>query len=291
MNEPNVLLVVCDTLRADHLGCYGYFRETSPNIDRMAKEGVLFKDFYNAGCPTGPAFASIYTGLYPIHHKFYKFLVPNLRQIDDTIFTMPEIMRAMGYTTAAFDNLFNFMERPKHCVRGYEFYINRGGAFDTAHDLRARRLNKRLIPWIKNYSDEKFFLFIHYWDPHLPYDQQEEYRSLFHHEKGKLSDLTVMEAPAGYRYVPGWGEVGEFADGEVKAPYGPYPTVSIDLYDGEIAYMDHAIGEVVEALENKGVIDETLSSSRPIMENILANTPVMDGNMMVSMTLLPTYHS
>jgi len=260
MDQPKVLLIVCDTLKADHLGCYGYFRETSLNIDRIASEGVLFEDFYNAGSPTGPGFTCIYTGLHTIHHKYYRFGEPNLRQVDDTIFTMPEIMRAMGYTTAGFDNLMNLIYgRSKHFVRGYEFYVNCGpDTFDSAHYLRAEQLNHRLIPWVKNYSDEKFFLFIHYWDPHLPYNQPEEYKRLFHHEPGNLSDLEVCEALAGYKYVPGWGKVGEFADGEVRAPYGPYPTVSIDHYDGEIAYMDHAIGEVLEALDGEGILDQTM---------------------------------
>ena len=255
----NIVFIVCDTLRADHLSCYGYFRETSPNIDRIAKEGVLFEDFYTSGAPTGPAFTCIYTGLHAIHHKFYQFLTPNIRQVDDTIFTMPEILRAMGYTTAAFDNLMNLASRPKHFVRGYEFYINCGvDAFNRPHWLMAEQLNRRLIPWIRSYSDEKFFLFVHYWDPHLPYIQPKKYREIFHHEKGNLTDLRVLEAPAGYEYVPGWGKVGEFADGDVAAPYGPHPTVNIDLYDGEIAYMDSAIGDVIEALEDNGVLEETL---------------------------------
>ncbi|GAF99512.1 unnamed protein product, partial [marine sediment metagenome] len=62
-DDPNVLFIVCDTLRADHLGCYGYFRETSPTIDRIASEGVVFDDYFNAGSPTGPGFTCLLTGL------------------------------------------------------------------------------------------------------------------------------------------------------------------------------------------------------------------------------------
>jgi len=256
MDRMNILFIVGDTLRADHLGCYGYFRDTSPNIDRVAGEGVLFEDFYNAGAPTGPGFTCMYTGLYTIHHRFYRFTTPNIRQVDDTIFTMPEILRALGYTTAALDNLMNQGARAKHFVRGYEFYINCSpDAFGGAARLLAERLNRRLIPWIRDHSGERFFLFVHYWDPHLPYIQPEEYRRVFHHEKGSLSDLRVEEAPGGYKYVPGWGRVGEFPEGEVEFKR---QRVSIDLYDGEIRYMDHAIGEVVSTLEDVGVLDDTL---------------------------------
>jgi len=262
MDQPKVLLIVCDTLKADHLGCYGYFRDTSLNIDRIASEGVLFEDFYNAGSPTGPGFTCIYTGLHTIHHKYYRFGEPNIRQVDDTILTMPEMMRAIGYTTVGFDNLMNVIYgRAKHWVRGYEFYVNCGPtAFDLAHHLKAEQLNRRLMPWLRNYAHEKFFLFVHYWDPHTPYNQPEEYRNLFPHELGSLSDLEVREAPAGYQYVPGWGTVDQIVNEEEKwrsRRSGGMP-VSVDLYDGEIVYMDEAIGEVIEVLEDEGVLDETL---------------------------------
>jgi len=261
----NILLIVCDTLRADHLGCYGYFRDTSPNIDRIAKKGVVFEDFYNAGSPTGPGFTCFYTGLYPINHKFYRFGEPNIRQVDDTVFTMAEILKACGYTTVAIDNLINFSAHSKHWVRGYDFYINPSRrAFQTG-DLRAEDVNRRLIPWIRNYSGERFFLFVHYWDPHGPYNQPEEYRRLFHHRKGDLSDLEVQEAPAGYKYVPGWGKIDEIVEGawqgsayDSKYAYGPGQDLSVDLYDGEIAYMDHAIGEILEVLDDQKLLDETL---------------------------------
>ena len=70
-NDYNVVLIVCDTLRADRLGCYGYFRNTSPTIDKLASEGVLFEDFHTTGFSTGNTFTCIFTGLPGIKHKFY----------------------------------------------------------------------------------------------------------------------------------------------------------------------------------------------------------------------------
>jgi len=255
----NVVMIVGDTVRADHLGCYGYFRDTSPNIDALAREGALFEDFYSGGCPTGPGFTSILTGLHSLHHGYYRFGEPNLRQVDDKIFTLPELMRAAGYTTAAFDNLMNLLwARAKHFVRGYDAVVNSGPEpFDSAHFLRAEQVNRRLLPWLGHSLEEPFFLFIHYWDPHMPYNQPDDFRALFHHEKGSLDDLPVESAPAGYDYVPGWGKVGAFADGDIKALYGPYPTMSMELYDGEIRYMDQAIGEVLNGLKTAGVYDRT----------------------------------
>jgi arylsulfatase A-like enzyme len=253
MNQPNILLVVIDTLRNDHLGCYKYFRNTTPNMDQIAKDGIVFEDFYNAGAPTGPAFTSIYTGLYPIHHKYYRFTYPNVRELDDLTFTMPEIFKTLGYTTVALDNLSNFPPHSKHWTRGYNHYINPNKNFND--NILAEDLNKKAIPWIKNHSDEKFFFFIHYWDPHITYDQPTEYRKIFHHKKGDYSDLEVKNAPAGYQYVPGWGKIGEMV--EEKTNFRGM-NLSIDLYDGEIYYLDHAIGRIISALKDVNVFDDTL---------------------------------
>lgn len=254
----NCMLIVVDTLRADHLGCYGYFRDTSPNIDRLAREGVLFKDAHATAIPTGPGFTSIITGLSPIHHRYYltPWNIPNLIDFDDSIPTLPELIQDLvgGYTTAAFDNLMNFASHMSHMVRGFEYYINvTHTSKPVHHHLRGDQVNRRLIPWLREHRDERFFLFVHYWDPHTPYNQPEEFRRVFHHEPGRLDDLEVKTAPVGYRYVPGWGRVGELWE---PKPEEGKPTV--DLYDGEIRFVDSLIGEVMEALETLGLADETV---------------------------------
>jgi len=101
--------------------------------------------------------------------------------------------------------------------------------------------------------DEPFFLFVHYWDPHTPYNQPPEFRGIFKHEPGNLDDLQVKEAPAGYSYVPGWGRVGE-----IWEPGPERSKVTIDLYDGEIRYVDSLVGEVVETLKGLGLEERTV---------------------------------
>ena len=249
----NVVLIVIDTLRSDHLSCYGYFRETSPTIDRLAREGVLFEDSYAAGIATGPGFTSIVTGLYPVRHRYYitPYDVPNAYQLDDNIPVIAEMMWDAGYVTAAVDNLINFRSHMKHFVRGYEYYMNPTKTSRWVHHhVTAAEVNKKVLPWIRQHSYERFFLFIHYWDPHTPYNQPEGYRKVFTHERGDYSSLRVLRAPAGYEYVPGWGKVDEIVEGDEER--------SIDLYDGEILYVDSAVAEVVEALKDEGVLDETL---------------------------------
>jgi len=263
----NVLLFVIDTLRADHLSCYGYFRNTSPNIDQLADEGVLFQDHFASGVPTGPGFTSIITGMYPINHGFYltPWNVPNSYQMDDNILVLAEILWESGYVTAAFDNLVNFRSRMKQFVRGYEYYVNvTRSAKHLHHHIWADLVNRRLLPWIEEHKNEEFFLFVHYWDPHTPYNQPEEYQGIFRHKKGDLSDLEVKKAKAGYEYVPGWGKTDQIVEGkkaewETTIPEERFAEeLSIDMYDGEIAYVDDRLGRVIEKLREEDLYDDTL---------------------------------
>ena len=163
----NIILIVIDTLRADHLSCYGYFRETSPTLDRLAREGVLFEDMYASGVPTGPGFTSIMTGLYPVSHKYYitPYDVPNAYQLDDDIPVLAEILWDHGYVTAAVDNLINFRSHMKHFVRGFEYYMNPTKTSRWVHHhVTADQVNRMAVPWIRRHSYERFFLFVHYWD-------------------------------------------------------------------------------------------------------------------------------
>jgi len=263
----NVVWFCLDTLRADHLSCYGYFRQTSPTIDRLAAEGVLFPQSRANAVATGPAFTSMFTGQYAINNEWYvtPFDVPNVLDFPDDRAVFPEaIWDHGGITTAAFDNLFSFASHMKQFVRGFEYYVNATGTSRPIHHHTVGgRVNARLLPWISAHGGERFFLFVHYWDPHTPYNQPDEFARPFVHERGRLDDLEVREAPAGYRYVPGWGTVDNVPKAEGPAEFAPRPDSpwrhpqSVDCYDGEIRYTDHLIEEVLGALAEAGVLDQT----------------------------------
>jgi arylsulfatase len=249
----NVVWFVIDTLRADHLGCYGYSRDTSPTIDQIAAEGALFEQSYASAIATGPGFSCLISGRYAVNHGFYitPWDVPNAGDFNDEIPTLPEmIWGGGGVTTVAFDNLINFRSHMKQFVRGFEYYINvtRDPRW-VHHEITGDKVNDRLLPWLRDYGGETFFMFVHYWDPHLPYNQPSNYRSLFEHRAGDLSDLQVRTASAGYEYVPGWGKADEIYEGDENR--------SIDLYDGEIRFTDDLIAAVMEALRDGGILDET----------------------------------
>jgi arylsulfatase A-like enzyme len=264
----NILVFICDTLRADHLGCYGYFRDTSPNIDRLARDGTLFEQCYASGVCTGVSFTSIHTGLYPIHHQVYDVCPPTL--ILDDIPTLAELLRANGYTTVAFDNLaYNraWCQDPVHFYRGFEHYItdvsNPRDWDALGETVMAEWYTQRLTDWISAHRQERFFAFVHLWDVHQPYVLPPLYRERFHHRIGDRSDLEVREARAGYQYVPGWGQVGHIYEGrgtipEKRSPLSvPRREACIDLYDGAIAYLDHCLGGVVAWLESERLLDDT----------------------------------
>jgi arylsulfatase len=263
----NVLWFCLDTLRADHLSCYDYFRKTSPTIDRLAAEGALFPQSRANAVATGPAFTSMVTGRYALNNEWYytPWDVPDMANFPDAQRVFPETIWDDGrYTTAAFDNLFSFSSHMKQFVRGFEYYVNcTGSSKPVHHHLIGENLNARLLPWIRQHRAEPFFLYVHYWDPHAPYNQPREFARPFVHEPGNLDDLEVREAPAGYRYVPGWHRVEEIGRQEGRTPptrtakeHDRYP-VSIDTYDGEILYTDHLIDQVLNELADCGILDET----------------------------------
>ena len=150
LNRPkNILWIVIDTLRADRLGCHGYFRETSPTIDRLASEGVLFENHTCSALSTGAAFSCLLSGLPAISHRFYATpaAATNIMSFDDAIPTVPEIIQSnTDYTTVAVDNLVNFAGHMKQTVRGFEFYINvtRDGGFPQP-EYTAGEANERFL--------------------------------------------------------------------------------------------------------------------------------------------------
>ncbi len=261
-NKRNVVFIVLDTLRADHLSCYGYFRKTDPRISEIAAAGSVFSDFFASGIATGPGFTSIVTGLPPIRNGYYitPWNKPNAEQLDDNIPTMAEIFQHNGYQTAAVDNLVNFRSHMKHFVRGYEYYMNATGSpYWVHHHVTAEKINAMVLPWLADRAEPPFFLFLHYWDPHMPYNQPAEYRRLWRHEPGSTNDLQVRRADAGYDYVPGWGRLGDIEENEkVIEVEGETFRRSMDLYDGEVSYADAAVGRVHDLLKNKDLLEDTI---------------------------------
>ncbi|MCD6508945.1 MAG: sulfatase [Thermoprotei archaeon] len=253
-----VVFIVIDTLRADHLGCYGYDLNTSPNIDKIAREGVLFERAYATDVPTQPSYTSMFTGQRGVKtgivsHSPTEDLSPNVPYLS-------EILASHGYLTAAVSTLY-MMRR--WFARGFHYYMNpyAGKPRQLLQQVDADDINAMAIPWIRQNADKDFFIFIHYWDPHGIYmPPPKEYRYLFYrgkdptdpnnHSLDRLKKSVLW--PFYKRHLDRIREAnnlaGEITDIEfVKAQY-----------DGEIKYVDDKIGELVQLLEELGIIDETL---------------------------------
>jgi len=246
----NVLMIVIDTLRADHLGCYGYRRATSPHIDTIAASGVLCESAFSTAIPTHPAFTTMYTGQYSITHGVVAH--GGKREIPRTMPWLPEILNKNGYTTCAVDNLGDFR---LGFDRGYEFYIDPTRKRVLNINADNREINARAIPWLQQHTAEKFFLLVHYWDPHTPYLPPRAYRELFYEGADPCDpnnhSLDGMERhPLGKMWRETWFSQlkGHVTDAE-------YITA---LYDGEIRYCDEGLGQLVDTLDGLGLADDTL---------------------------------
>jgi arylsulfatase A-like enzyme len=167
-SEPNVVVIVIDTLRADHLPMYGYEKNTAPFLSELAQKGVLFENAFSASSWTAPSTASIFTSFYPIQHGVKMGLQDSnknniqLNAIPEEIKTIPEVLKSAGYTTYGVAENINI---------GKEIGFNQG--FDSFKRFQYPN-NKRIERFLERWADEimsreKYFLYIHFNDPHGPY--------------------------------------------------------------------------------------------------------------------------
>lgn len=211
--KPNILLITIDTLRRDHLGCYGYSLDTSPFIDRLAKNGIRFKNVITPLPLTSPSHASILTSLHPLIHQ----LIINKNRLDEKNETIAEVLKKNGYYTigaTAVGHLSN------------QFYFSQG--FDSFSDVStkkarkdARSINKSVINQIESFlatkKNKPLFIWVHYYDPHAPYTDWKK---------------IVFNAP-------------------YKKDSPKYK--EIRCYDKEIRYTDNHIEKLFQFLEKKGL--------------------------------------
>lgn len=179
--DKNVFLITIDTMRADHLGCYGYSKIETPNLDRMAREGVQFR---NAMCQvplTLPSHASILTGTYPLSH--------GIRDnagffLDESFTTLAEVLQPSGFKTGAAVSAF-VLDSKWGLNQGFEFYDDQmdpvaEGKLDL--NVAERRGDKSLqaaLKWLEPHKAERLFFWLHLYDPHTPYNPPDPYRSRY----------------------------------------------------------------------------------------------------------------
>ena len=233
--RPNLLLISMDTTRADHLSAYGYARDTSPGLRRLAAEGVRFDAAYSPTATTGPSHASLFTSLYPMTHHVLKnghVLAPDHE-------TLAEILTAEGYDTAAvvssyvlnhkfgFDQGFaSYDDDVSQAVTPSATVEWEGETVEGKFYGRADDTTRRARDWLmrRPHPERPFFLFVHYFDPHDPYVPPPDYRPPF--ELGREMALKLER--------------------------------TIAFYDIELAYTDEQISRLLEALGGMNLADDTL---------------------------------
>lgn len=170
----HVVLISMDTTRADYLSCYGYKQKTTPNIDKLADKGYLFKETTTTIPLTLPAHTSMLTGTIPPHHGKHENKDP---YFDPSNVTLAELLKMKGYSTGAFVGA-QILNRSFGLNRGFDTYQDEF-AEKGASERRGEEVNRAAFDWLEKQKDSPVFLFLHYYDPHDDYDPPEPFAAKF----------------------------------------------------------------------------------------------------------------
>jgi len=232
--RPNLILISIDTLRADHLGCYDYPRPTSPAIDQLASEGVVFKNVMATSPWTLPSHGSILTGMYPsrLGLNSYESKLPS------TVTTLSMLLAENGFKTAAVVN--SIFLRQKHGFnQGFDYFVATPGINNSAPSVI--KLSKL---WIRHQGQQPFFLFMHIFDTHSSYVPQKKYKEKF---------VRPYKGPAS-----GSGSfLFKIRNGEYEPQKEDVDHI-IDLYDAEVRQVDDNLKDLFDSLRASGVLDNSV---------------------------------
>ena len=224
----HVVIITVDTLRADHLSCYGYDRNTSPNIDKLASEGVRFDRAYTTIPLTGPSHLSLFTSQFPQAHGAKNNGVAPSAKAHAVSFT--QILRKHGYRAGAFISAWPLTSRLTHLNRWFDDYDE--DLTRTYKLFNSSRYSEDVMPravrWLESNAGKRFFLWVHLFDPHEPYLRHDGF------------------TPAPNGNPPAYGKLD------------PGMRDRIERYDSEIAYTDSYVGELLHKLDELKLRDSTL---------------------------------
>lgn len=240
--RPNIILISLDTVRPDHLGCYGYNRNTSPAIDRLSADGVLFKKTYSTTSWTLPGHISMLTSTNGSSHQVY---FP-LQKMSPDLLTIADLLRTRGFYCAGFTG-GGYLSETYGFSKGFDSYQEIKLHGDSAIRLdEAERLGQLASDWLEGNKDKNFFLFLHTYQPHDPYANLSPYGKEFLDEKA-VWDQARMEP-----LFEGTGRFGaQFSDTEKEN--------ILALYDGEIKYTDMLfVLPILDKLKEMGLYENSM---------------------------------
>jgi arylsulfatase A-like enzyme len=233
--RPGIFIFLIDACRPDHLGLHGYKRPTSPNLDRFAKDAVVFENAYANASFTRSSVATLFTGLYPESHK----VRIQMNKLSERHLTVPVYLKGKGYRTSLFTATGNVSENMGF-ARGVDDYFPYIGEWRRGEE---RNLPRDFEDWLAH--DGPLFSYVHFMEPHLPIVPPPPF-------------LDMFSAPGDRAFIHG---VLEEFEKKFKAeqPFGPEEVKAvIDNYDAAIAFIDGEVGKLLQSLKEHGAYDESL---------------------------------
>jgi arylsulfatase A-like enzyme len=241
-DRPNIVLITVESVRSDHVGCFGYDRDTMPSLCGLAAEGTRFDNAYSVTSWTLPAHASLFTGLYPAVHQ----VIGSRGRLDDAYTTLAEVLAGAGYQTAGFVS-GPFLQPQHNLNQGFEIYdaspSNPGGNRAAHADVTNPAMEALIDRFLAEGRDDArpLFLFVYLWDPHYDYIPPSPFDAAFLPPDAVPIDLTSYETSD--EVHPGIS-TGELA-------------YVISQYDGELSCTDAWIGRLWRRLRDVGLWDDT----------------------------------
>ena len=251
--KPNILMLILDGIRADSLSCYGYSKNTTPNIDRIANKSVVYENAFSAGGWTLPAMASIFTGAYPSKHGVHN----ENRHLSSKNLTLAQSLHEYGYCSAKFSDV-HYMGNSSGMSRGFDFDFdykrtklqkiwkrtknvifnhNDKGGFERTEDFKK---------WVKSGLESPFFAYIHYEESHYPHRTPSPYKNHFlpngiNYKQASKLDLGPTEHYAG---------LSDLKEKEFE--------IRRSLYDQSLLYVDNLVGDLYSFMEKEGLLEDTI---------------------------------
>jgi arylsulfatase A-like enzyme len=232
--DCNVILISIDTLRADHLGCYGYPRPTSPSVDRFAEDAVQFQWAIAHAPSTEPSHGAIFTSMLPAHHGGWR---AKRQPISSDAVMMAEIFKGAGYKTVSY-NGGGQVSKNFGFDRGFDVYDSSSGDFNEKVD--------KAQEWIQQNGEDKFYMFLHTYQVHAPYTPEKQYLDLFDGDYSGDLGPTISNRL-----------LIDIHEGTVRPSAADVQHI-VNTYDGEIRSMDDAFGRLSAFLTQQGILDNTI---------------------------------
>lgn len=258
-----------DCLRPDHLGCYGYARPTSPNLDRIAREGVRFGRCYCPSSPCLPSRTALFSGRFGIRNGVCSNVGAGVNfQLRTRNYGGPQPenemwmrhLRAHGYDTISFSNFADRHSALWFMIGWSEFHTpNLKGGDETAEEV-----NARVLPWLRNNATrENYFLHINYWDAHRCYKMDAAWADRFKDHPVAQAWPDAETIRSHQQFTGPFTAQGQFRDGRSPWPLMPDAVATradyekmLTGYDTAIAYVDHHVGQVLDELDRQGVLED-----------------------------------